>query len=78
MNLKFISNRALTELRSQIDANRAGYLAGKAGNILDSLDASSILESQIVADTPRNWKCRVMLVCVMLKMFAVFSSGCIT
>jgi len=53
MNLKFLSNRALAELHSRIEANRADYLAGQAGNILGSFDATTaILESRIIADAP--------------------------
>jgi hypothetical protein len=53
MNLKFVSNRALAELRSRIDANRADYLAGRAAGVLDALDtATAVLESRIVADAP--------------------------
>jgi hypothetical protein len=53
MNLRFISNHALAELRSKIDANQAHYLAGQAGNILVSFDAAAaILESRIIADAP--------------------------
>jgi hypothetical protein len=53
MNLKFVSNRALAELRSRIDANRADYIAGQAAGILNSLDtATAVLESRIMADAP--------------------------
>jgi len=53
MNLKFLSNRALVELRTRIDANRAHYLGGRAGDVLDALDSTSaILESRITADAP--------------------------
>ncbi|MGA3285433.1 MAG: DUF6339 family protein [Verrucomicrobiota bacterium] len=55
MNLKFISIRALAELRSQIDVNRPAYLAGQAGTVLKSLNpATAVLESRISADPPPN------------------------
>lgn len=55
MNLKFLSNRTLGELRVRIDVNRGDYIDGKAKKILDSFDATTaILESRIVADVPPN------------------------
>jgi len=49
MNLKFISNRALSQLRGGIETNRDTYLSGHAKDLLASLD-TAILESRIQAD----------------------------
>lgn len=50
MSLKFISNRALSQLRGDIEKNRSVYLSGHAGSLLVSLD-SAIFESRIQVDT---------------------------
>src|SRR6266404_3625505 len=53
MSLRFLSSRALAELRSRIDENRANYLAGRAENVRNSFDAIiAVLESRITADAP--------------------------
>jgi hypothetical protein len=46
MNLKFISNRALSQLRDGIEKNRETYLSGRAKDLLPALD-TGILESRI-------------------------------
>lgn len=51
MNLQFVSNRALSQLRAGIETNHAAYLSGQAGTLLAMLDAA-ILESRIQADAP--------------------------
>jgi hypothetical protein len=51
VSLRFVSNRALSQLRSEIEANKASYLAGRAGKVLGSLDAAT-LESRIQTDEP--------------------------
>jgi hypothetical protein len=53
MHLRFLSNRALAELRSRIETNRGDYLAGRARRILDTLDGGgTVLDSRIEADSP--------------------------
>ena len=49
MNLKFISNRALSQLRSGIETNGDVYVSGNAKVLLGPLDAA-IVESRIQAD----------------------------
>ena len=51
MSLQFVSNRALSQLRGEIETNRTAYLSGQAGGLLGSLDYA-VLESRIQADEP--------------------------
>jgi hypothetical protein len=51
MNLQFMSNRAITQLREGIEANRAAYLSGQAETLVGALDGF-VLESRIQADEP--------------------------
>jgi hypothetical protein len=51
MNLQFVSNRALSELRSGIETNSAAYLSGQAGTLINALNGA-VMESRLQADEP--------------------------